>query len=246
MADVTDVLALPFPEGADANDVPADMQALAERLDEVPGVESLTAVEIAALGSALKPEGRPVYNSTTGKLQVSNGTDFVDVDAAALASAALKLPLAGGTVTGKITLDGNPSSALHAAPKQYVDTMLPKSGGTMTGDIDADGNKVTGLAAASTNGDAVRYEQAVMKAGDTMSGTLIVDRASGYSSVILKNADAAFWISTDPGASNALTIAVLNKTTLAYVATAMSVNPTTGEVTFPNGIRVPIAGIDYY
>jgi hypothetical protein len=42
MADTTTVMALPFPEGSDANDVPADMQALAERLDEAPGIESLT------------------------------------------------------------------------------------------------------------------------------------------------------------------------------------------------------------
>lgn len=34
---------------------------------------------------------------------------------------ALYLAKAGGTMTGKITLDGNPSSNLHAATKQYVD-----------------------------------------------------------------------------------------------------------------------------
>lgn len=33
------------------------------------------------------------------------------------------LPLVGGTMTGKITLDGNPSSNLHAATKQYVDDL---------------------------------------------------------------------------------------------------------------------------
>ena len=32
------------------------------------------------------------------------------------------LPKAGGTMTGKITLDGDPSSNLHAATKQYVDS----------------------------------------------------------------------------------------------------------------------------
>jgi hypothetical protein len=42
MADTTTVMALPFPEGADANDVPADVQALAERLDEAPGIEVQT------------------------------------------------------------------------------------------------------------------------------------------------------------------------------------------------------------
>ena len=247
MADTTTVMALPFPEGSDANDVPADMQALAERLDEAPGIESLTSAQIAALTAGQKPAGRVVYNSTTSKLQVSNGTSFVDVDAAALAAAVLKLPLAGGTMTGKITLDGDPSSDLHAAPKQYVDTMLPLAGGTMSGDIDADGNKVTGLAEATSNGDAVRFEQAVMKSGDTMTGTLAVYKSNGYSQVILRNASAAFWISTDPGASNALTIAVLNPTTLAYVSTALSVNASTGQVTFPAGIRLPtIGGIEYY
>lgn len=34
------------------------------------------------------------------------------------------LPLTGGTMTGKITLDADPSSNLHATTKQYVDTGL--------------------------------------------------------------------------------------------------------------------------
>lgn len=43
------------------------------------------------------------------------------------------LQLAGGTMTGPIVLSGNPTAALHAAPKQYVDTMVPLAGGAMTG-----------------------------------------------------------------------------------------------------------------
>lgn len=35
-----------------------------------------------------------------------------------------RLPLAGGTMTGKITLDGDPSNSLHAATKQYVDGLV--------------------------------------------------------------------------------------------------------------------------
>src|SRR5690606_9007469 len=119
MADTTTVMALPFPEGSDANDVPADMQALAERLDEAPGIESLTTAEIAALTAGQKPAGRVVYNSTTSKLQVSNATSFTTIDAAALL-------LAGGTMAGNIALGSN---------------------------------RVTGLAAATTSGEAVRYEQ---------------------------------------------------------------------------------------
>ena len=204
------------PDSSESNDVPEDIGKVVTALEGGSIIRRLTGAAIAALTAPQKPAGLVVYNTTTGKLQISDGTNFANLDAAAVAA------------------------------QSTADAALPKSGGTMSGAIAMGSNKVTGLAAASTNGDAVRYEQAVMKAGDTMSGTLIVDNSSGYSNVILKNADAAFWIGTDPGASNALTIAVLNKTTLAYVATAMSVNPTTGEVTFPNGIRVPIAGIDYY
>ena len=204
------------PDSSETNNIPEDIGKVVTALEAGSLAKRLTGAAIAALTAPQKPAGLVVYNTTTGKLQISDGTNFANLDAAAVAA------------------------------QSTADAALPKSGGTMSGAIAMGSNKVTGLAAASTNGDAVRYEQAVMKAGDTMSGTLIVDNSSGYSNVILKNADAAFWIGTDPGASNALTIAVLNKTTLAYVATAMSVNPTTGEVTFPNGIRVPIAGIDYY
>lgn len=42
----------------------------------------------------------------------------------------------GGTMAGALTLSGNPSSNLHAAPKQYVDSYaLPRSGGTVSGSI---------------------------------------------------------------------------------------------------------------
>ena len=158
MADTTTVLGLPFPEGSDANDVPADMQALAERLDDAPGIESLTSAQIAALSAGQKPAGRVVYNSTTSKLQVSNGSTFANIDAAALL-------LAGGTMAGNIAMGSNKVTGLAAATTngdavRYEQALL-LAGGTMAGNINANGNKVTGLAAATTNGDAVRYEQLV-------------------------------------------------------------------------------------
>lgn len=58
-----------------------------------------------------------------------------DAAAAAQTTANAALPKAGGTMTGYITLNGDPSSALHAATKQYTDTFLSKAGGTMTGYI---------------------------------------------------------------------------------------------------------------
>jgi hypothetical protein len=61
------------------------------------------------------------------------------------------LPLAGGTMTGKITLDADPTAALHAATKQYVDagTFLPLGGGTMTGKITLDADPTANLHAAT-------------------------------------------------------------------------------------------------
>ena len=58
-----------------------------------------------------------------------------DAAAAAQATANAALPKAGGTMTGYITLNGDPTSALHASSKQYTDTFLSKAGGTMTGFI---------------------------------------------------------------------------------------------------------------
>lgn len=46
-----------------------------------------------------------------------------------------KLPLAGGTLTGALTLAADPVSALQPATKQYSDLKLALAGGTMTGNI---------------------------------------------------------------------------------------------------------------
>ncbi len=53
----------------------------------------------------------------------SSSTDQTARDAAAAAKAVADaaLPKAGGTMTGKITLDGAPTADLHAASKKYVD-----------------------------------------------------------------------------------------------------------------------------
>ena len=91
-----------------------------------------------------------------------------------------KLALAGGTLTGTLTLgsggidasyntisnlsDG--SSAQDAVTKTQLDAVnttasaaLPKAGGTMSGAIAMGSSKVTGLAEGTANGDAIRFEQ---------------------------------------------------------------------------------------
>ena len=80
-------------------------------------------------------------------------------------SIALKLPLAGGTMTGaiamgtnKITGAGDPTAAQDLATKAYVDSSsaagLPLSGGTMSGAIAMGNNKITGLATPTASADS--------------------------------------------------------------------------------------------
>ncbi len=71
-----------------------------------------------------------------------------------------KVSKAGDTMTGKLTLDGDPTQNLHAATKSYVDTLnstalgvannkVSKSGDTMTGKLTLDGDPTAPLHAAT-------------------------------------------------------------------------------------------------
>ncbi|MGC5562807.1 hypothetical protein ACPYPG_08190 [Streptomyces sp. FR-108] len=97
------------------------------------------------------------------------------------------LPLAGGTVSGAIVLPGNPSTALQAAPKQYVDatvaavsgTYVDTAGDTMTGALTLSGAPTVGLHAATktyVDNETVRATGAeallAPKASPTFTGTV--------------------------------------------------------------------------
>ena len=127
---------------------------------------------------------------TSGTVEISNtkggnkgdpGPPGAGTDATARAAAAAAktvadaaLPVAGGTMTGKITLDGAPTNNLHAATKKYVDdnagsgsatdqtardaakaakdvadAALPLAGGTLTGDLTLSGAPTADLHAAT-------------------------------------------------------------------------------------------------
>ena len=59
------------------------------------------------------------------------------------------LALAGGTLTGDLTLSGAPTADLHAATKAYADTKLALAGGTMTGDLILNADATDGLGAVT-------------------------------------------------------------------------------------------------
>lgn len=64
----------PFPAATSANDVPADIQALATWTDARPGVSPLTTAARDALTGADLWDGRVIYNLTTAQLERYNAT----------------------------------------------------------------------------------------------------------------------------------------------------------------------------
>jgi len=102
----------------------------------------------------------PIYRSGQ-----ATGTEYVVDVGEELAD---KLALAGGTMTGTLTLAGAPSSDLEAATKAYTDTRaadyVPLAGGTMTGALTLAGAPSSDLEAATkayvdnNSGGAVFYD----------------------------------------------------------------------------------------
>src|SRR5574343_1535016 len=67
-----------LPIGATANNVPAHIQLLKDDLNGGSIIRRLTGAQIAALTAPEKVAGVVVYNTTTNRLQISDGTNFAD------------------------------------------------------------------------------------------------------------------------------------------------------------------------
>ena len=66
------------------------------------------------------------------------------------------LPIAGGTVTGFVTLHANPTANLHAATKQYVDSAVSGAGGTLAGVLTG-ANITGGTDIVISSGDTLNF-----------------------------------------------------------------------------------------
>ena len=104
----------------------------------------------------------------------AGGTDTTarNAAAAAQATADAALPKSGGTMTGKITLDGAPTANLHAATKKYVDDNAGSSSGT-----DGTARASAAAAAAAAQAAQATADAALPKSGGTMTGKITLDGA---------------------------------------------------------------------
>ena len=64
------------PDSSEPNNVPEDIGKVVTALEGGSIVRRLTGAAIAALTAPQKPAGLLVYNTTTNKLQISDGTNF--------------------------------------------------------------------------------------------------------------------------------------------------------------------------
>jgi hypothetical protein len=118
---------------------------------------------------------KPVYDGSeeTWGYSLNDNADILDAVLATTGASAKFVPLAGGTMTGGLTLPNDPSTALQAATKQYVDAhavadapsdgnlygrmnaawtaAVPIAGGTMTGALELSGDPSAASQAATKN-----------------------------------------------------------------------------------------------
>lgn len=90
-------------------------------IQDISGLIDVTPTEINFLGGAF-PVTSSIQTQLNGKASTSHVHDISDVTDLQDELDA-KLSLSGGTMTGKITLDGDPTQANHAANKAYVDSL---------------------------------------------------------------------------------------------------------------------------
>ena len=125
-------------------------------------------------------------------------------------SIATKLPLAGGTLTGALTLSGAPTNALHPATKTYTDTAdalkLNLSGGTLTGDLIL--NTTTALQIpAGTTGQRPSAATAQIR-WNTTDGALEVYNGSAWTAVGTGSSNKILDTFTGDGSTTTFTLSV--------------------------------------
>lgn len=230
MASTTTVNALPYPDPADANNVPADMGALAAALDVLVAGRKLSQTEINALMSGQKPAGLLIFNTTTGKLQISNGSTFTDLVLADSPAFTGTVTLPATTSIGTVSateigyLDGVTSSI-----QTQLTAKAPTASPTFTGTVTAAAAIFTGVVDARVNTNyqtGTTYTLALSDAGKMVQ----LSNSSAVTLTVPLNSSVAFPVGTKIDL-------------FQYGAGQVTVSPAGGVTLQSYGSKTKIAGI---
>src|ERR1700679_462084 len=88
------------------------------------------------------------------------------------------LTASGGTLSGNLYLNGDPTQPLQAADKHYVDSAsnmgIPLTGGNMTGPLDLNGDPTQALQAADKHHVDLQVSTALPITGGTVTGSAVL------------------------------------------------------------------------
>ena len=173
----------PYPAATVGNNVPADIQALAEQVDAWPGIPALTQAQIDALSSGAKTPNLHVYNSTTGRVQRWNGAAWVNLIEEGTATSGLIAVVTANAQGAGYTL------ALADAPK----LIEMSGGGTLTIPTNASVAFPVGtqIAVMQTGASQVTIAGA---AGVTVNGTPGLKLRAQWSLAVLRKRATDTWV----------------------------------------------------
>jgi hypothetical protein len=162
----------------------------------VPGVSKFYWVRNACSAAVIFSAGGTTASVPAGQLRavITDGTDcYVSDDGASLAFVnATFLPLAGGTLTGALTLNAAPTADLHASTKKYVDdTAFNALAGTLPGQGGNSGKFLT------TNGTIASWGTVDLSTYQPLDADLtaiaaLTTSAAGREQLILVRRNVAF------------------------------------------------------
>ena len=156
-------------------------------------------------------DGAPAALDTLNELAAALNDD-ASFHTTVTTSLAGKLPLAGGTMTGQLSLGtnkivsvGDPTLAQDVATKAYVDaadtTGLPLAGGTMSGAIAMGTNKITGMGDPTAAQDAATKAYTDSILGSATSAATSASAAATSASNASTSASGAATSATNAGNS---------------------------------------------
>lgn len=159
-------------------------------------------------------------------------------------------------VTGQTIESSKFNSLTDDFEQALTDSLAADGQKPMSGNLAMGNNKITGLAAASNNGDALRYEQGVKIAGDTMTGQLVLpdagptsDKAAGFRGAPQNTKDIDYTLvladagkTIQHGSSSPHAYTIPPNSDVAYpIGTIINVlNAGTGAVTLTRGSGVAL------